>query len=180
MTQGAPLPQDCGRVIMRRLAPADLAAFQGYRRDPETGRYQGWAAMSDEEAQAFLAEMGAGAPFPPGAWWQIGIADRASDGLIGDIGIYVAADRSEAEIGFTLGRQSQGHGLGAEAVGGAARLLFAHSPVSRVIAITDARNLASVRLLARVGMSKAETWNSVFRGEPCVEYRYVLTRQRDG
>jgi RimJ/RimL family protein N-acetyltransferase len=179
MTQGEPLPYDCGRVILRRLAPADLTAFQDYRRDPETGRYQGWAAMSDDEAWAFLAEMAVAPPFPAGEWWQIGIAERTSDGLIGDIGICVSADRRAAEIGFTLGRHSQGRGLGSEAVRGAIGLLFAHTPVDRIFAITDARNLASVRLLERIGMGKSQTLNSLFRGEPCVEYRYVLAR-RDG
>ena len=133
--------------------------------------------MSDDEALAFLVEMAGAPPFPAGEWWQIGIADRANNGLIGDIGICVAADRCEAEIGFTLDRQSQGHGLGAEAVRGTARLLFAHTPVDRIIAITDARNLATVRLLERIGMNKAETLNSLFRGEPCIEYRFVLDRR---
>lgn len=177
MTEGEPLPHDCGRVILRRLAVADLTAFQRYRQDPETGRYQGWAAMSDGEAQAFLTEMAVAPAFPAGAWWQIGIAERASNRLIGDIGIIVAADRREAEIRFALGRRSQGRGFGGEAVRGAMRLLFARTPVDRIVAITDARNLASMRLLERIGMRKTETLNSLFRGEPCIEYRYVLNRR---
>jgi hypothetical protein len=42
--------------VLRRLATADLAAFQAYRTDAALGRYQGWSPMTDAEARAFLEE----------------------------------------------------------------------------------------------------------------------------
>jgi len=114
--------------------------------------------------------------FEPRTWCQIGIAERPTGTLIGDIGIHVAAGGQEAEIGFSLRAQSQGFGLATEAVSAAICLLFEHTAVERLTGITDARNLPSIRLLERLGMQRVAVIRTVFRGEPCVEYQYALAR----
>ena len=159
--------------MLRRLTVADLPAFQAYRSDAELGRYQGWRPMPDADAAAFLAEM-QGAPFPRwGDWIQIAIARPEDQGLIGDIGICFAEDGQHAEIGFTLSRPAQGRGIATAAVREAIALIFSVSDVARVIAITDARNVASIRLLERLGMQHLHTREAVFRGEPCLEHTYT-------
>ena len=167
-------------MILRRLAPADLRAFQAYRGDPDVGRYQGWLPMTDAEAGVFLEHMAAAEPFVPGAWFQLGIADRDSNVLIGDIGVRVAADGGHAEIGFTLRASAQGLGLGSEAVRAVVDLLLDRVKLPRVVAITDARNLPSVRLLERVGMRRVETVSTSFRGEPCIEHKFAISRHGGG
>ncbi len=175
-----PLPRIGVRVILRRLAPADLENFQDYRRDPAVARYQGWSPMPDPEAAAFLEQMRSAACFEPGTWLQLGIAERNSGALIGDIGVCVAPGGAQAEIGFTLSPKSQGRGLATEAVRAAIGLLFDHTGVARVVGVTDARNLPSVRLLERVGMHRTGTANAVFRGEACVEHSFAITRHDGG
>jgi RimJ/RimL family protein N-acetyltransferase len=172
------LPHFAGRVVLRRLAVSDLRDFQQYRSDPLVGRYQGWTAGSDADATAFLAEMSEAPLFRPERWSQIGIADRVESRLLGDIGIFLCADGRGAEIGFTLGRESQGRGLGATAVRAALDLLFEHTDVERVLGITDARNHASIRLLQRVGMHMTEARAAMFRDEACIEHVYALGRER--
>lgn len=164
------------RIILRRLKVSDLANFQAYRRDPEVARYQGWQAMSDSEARMFLSEMNAAIPLQSGQWYQIGIARQSDNVLIGDIGICVS-NNAEAEIGFTLSRGSQGQGLGSEAVREAIDFVFACSDVDQLVGITDERNLPSIRLLERVGMSQRDRIATEFQGEPCVEYVFTLSRR---
>jgi RimJ/RimL family protein N-acetyltransferase len=164
------------RVAIRRLCDADLPAFQAYRHDARLGRYQGWQPQSDQEALAFIAEMSRAPLFPLGQWVQLGIADRDSDGLIGDVGVCVAGHGGEAEIGFTLGPAAQGRGLATEAVRAAIGLVFERTAVAQVVAVTDSRNLSCVRLLERLGMRKVDTAAAVFRGEACVEHAYALAR----
>lgn len=171
-----PLPRFAGQVALRRLAPGDLAAFQAYRRDPELGRYQGWSPLSDAEAQTFLAQMHIAGPLQPGVWFQLGIADAQSMQLIGDIGLLLSADGSSAEIGYTLARSAQGRGLATLAVREAVALVFECSAASQVLATTDARNGASIRLLERIGMHRVEDRNAMFRGEPCVETTYAIAK----
>lgn len=171
------LPRAGQRIVLRRLRADDLQAFQAYRHDPAVGRYQGWTAQGDDAANAFFEDMYRIKLLQRGAWTQLAIARREDDGLIGDIGIRVAEDGSEAEIGFTLGRTAQRQGLATEAVTEACTLIFERTEARRILAITDARNTAAIRLVERIGMRRIATAVAVFRGEPCVEYTYELPRQ---
>lgn len=166
--------------VLRRLAPTDLPEFQAYRSDEELGRYQGWTPMSDQEGLAFLTEMNVMPLFECGAWTQIGIAEPGSDDLIGDIGVRLEQDGRSAEIGFTLVRRAQGRGIATLAVLDAIRLVFSGTAVERIIGITDARNVSSIRLLERVGMRRMDAVDTVFRGQPCIEYVYALQRDETG
>lgn len=170
------LPVSTDRVTLRRLADRDLEDFQAYRLDPDAGRYQGWVPMADDEARSFLAEMNAAVAFVPGEWFQLGIADRASNRLIGDIGVCLSLDGTEAEIGFTLKPSLQGQGLAAEAVRRTLALVFACAAIRRVVATADARNHAALRLLSALGMQRLRSGRARFRGEPCVEHTFAIAR----
>jgi hypothetical protein len=82
--------------VLRRLASSDLADFQAYRHDPALAQFQGWSATSDEEASRFLVRMSAIDLLRPGTWSQLGIADAVTQRLLGDIGLFLAADGKQA------------------------------------------------------------------------------------
>ena len=171
-----PLPRSAGRVLLRRLTAADLAPFQAYRHDPEVGLYQGWEPVQDQAAVQFLEDMSRIPLFPLGTWIQLAIADQQTNGLVGDVGVCVSADASEAEIGFTLAREAQGLGFGTQVVQALIDLVFGHTEVGRIVAITDERNTRAHRLLMRTGFHRIETTQGVFRGEPCIEYVWEISR----
>ena len=171
------LPRAFAGGMLRRLALADLSAFQAYRRDPELARYQGWSAMSDDEALAFLCEMSAMPRPAPGEWLQLGIADADGVRIVGDIGLCLAADVAHAEIGFTLAADAQGRGIATAAVREAIAWLFEVTTATQERGITDARNLPSIRLMERVGMRRVASREAIFRGEPCVEHVHALERR---
>lgn len=175
-----PLPRTSDGVILRRLALADLAAFQAYRHDAELGRYQGWSAVSDAAAAAFLTDMSAAPLFQPGQWSQIGIARPGDDTLIGDIGLFLAFNGRQVEIGYTLSRAAQGRGLATSAVREVIALVFEHTAAALVIAVTDDRNRPSLRLLERAGLQHIATGAALFRGQPCVEHTYAIARPTGG
>jgi len=164
-------------VTLRRLSLADLGAFRAYRSDPEVGFYQGWSTKPQEDAVAFIERM-ASAEFPvENQWFQLAIADRISNALLGDIGVVVRNSGAlVAEVGVSLSRQAQGHGFATEAVKAVIELLFKHTETAQVEGITDTRNLPSNRLLERAGMGYYQTIDSTFRGEPCREHVYRVTR----
>ena len=164
------------RTILRRLVEDDLEAFQAYRTDVEVWKYQGWNIVSDGEARACLKTV---AHFPllePSEWCQIAIALKENNHLIGDIGIHISENQEQAEIGFSLNQNYQGKGLAYEAVQLAMNFIFENSPVQQIIGITDSRNDASIRLLERLKMEKLESLETEFRGEPCIEHTYAITR----
>ena len=178
MRSADPLPRFANDVVLRRLAASDLPAFQAYRHDPLLAQYQGWAAKSDAEASAFLTNMSAVTLLQPGIWSQIGIADPDGDCLIGDVGLFLAPDGHQSEIGVTLRRQSQGRGIATAAVREAINLVFEQTNADQVVGIADARNLQSIRLLQRVGMHMAESRGAIIREQPCVEHIYAISRHR--
>ena len=134
--------------------------------------------MPSMAAKAFLTEMNKAVFAAVGVWYQLGIADRVTDRLIGDIGFCICGPENQhAELGFSLARNAQGRGLATEAVREVVDLLFESTAIARVISMTDARNQACIRLLQRVGMRQVGAVNSVFRGESCVEYVYMSWRE---
>ncbi|MBX3698001.1 MAG: GNAT family N-acetyltransferase [Dokdonella sp.] len=168
-----PLPACGSRTRLRSLRSDDLAAFQAYRNDAEVARYQGWQPMAEADAARFIRSMTAVRGAKLGAWIQLGIAARAGDTLIGDIGLFLADSGQQAEIGFSCSRAYQGQGLASEAVGLLLQLLSRHSDCRVVRAVVDARNERSIRLLERLEFARAGEHQADFRGEPCVELTYV-------
>jgi RimJ/RimL family protein N-acetyltransferase len=171
------LPRTTDRLVLRRFAAGDLAAFQSYRCDPEVARYQGWSALDDAGAAAFIEGMAAATIGVPGKWFQVAVADKSSGVLVGDIGIGFDGKRAGfAEIGFSMAPAVQGRGLGTEAVQAALALLFDAGRIGIVEGITDARNMPSIRLLERVGMRLVRTQQTLFKGETCIEHVYSMSR----
>lgn len=164
------------RISLRRLKIDDLADFQAYRQDENVARYQGWSTIPDSEALAFLKEMNEASFFQPGVWFQIAIAEKESDKLIGDIGICLSKDQTQAEIGFSLRTESQGKGFGREFLQHTFSYIFEQTSAQKVVAVTDLRNIACIRLLERCDMTRVEQLESVFKGEACVEYVYEVLR----
>lgn len=132
--------------------------------------------MTEAEALAFITEAAAAKLFVVGQWAQIAIAESNSDQLVGDIGIFVAENGEYAEVGFTLSPAAMGKGYTTAAVRETIHLLFEYTLVERIIGVTDSRNTQSVRLLERVGMTRVESRETVFRGEPCTEWVYAIQR----
>jgi RimJ/RimL family protein N-acetyltransferase len=168
------LPVVTRRIRIRRFETADLAAFLAYRADPEVGRYQGWSPMDAAASRAFLEQMARMERLVGGQWMQVAIADARTNLLLGDIGVHPDEDFTQVELGFTLAAQHQRRGLAAEAVGGVACELFRQTPVQSIRGVTDARNIASIALLERLGFRRVNEQQAMFRGEPCIEYVYVL------
>ena len=93
------------RVFLRALRAGDAETIFAYRSDPEVMRYQGCEPRTADEVRAFIASLSYEQPYAPGTWYQLGIAFRATDELIGDCGVHVpAGEPCQAEFGITLAR----------------------------------------------------------------------------
>lgn len=169
------------RLLLRSFQDSDLEAFMSYRSDPAIARYQGWdSPYSREAATAFVQEMKQKQPAAPGEWYQIAIELKVSGEMIGDCAFHILAqDARQAEIAFTLSRPYQSKGYATEAVTRLLDYLFGELGLHRVRAICDVENLASVRLLERIGMRREAHFieNIWFKGAWGSEYWYGLLKQ---
>lgn len=137
-------------ITLRRLNPTDLKNFQAYRKDPVVAEFQSWDDMSDETALGFLYAVHEDEVFTPGQWSQLAIADARSDELLGDMGVFLEADQSEAEIGITLAQHAQGRSFGKRAVEMLISVLHDRTQVQRLRIITDENNIKARALIARI------------------------------
>ncbi|HEY9346621.1 MAG TPA: GNAT family protein [Inquilinus sp.] len=171
------VPIRTDRLVLRRFAARDAGAFRAYRDDPEVARWQGWDGCSRDQAEAFVAGMEAAAYGLPGQWFQVAVADRADDRLLGDIGIHVLAGEPRlVELGVTFAGAAQGRGLATEALYALVRRLFTEEDRHRLQASIDPRNARSVALFERLGFRReAHFRRSVWaKGEWCDDVVYAL------
>jgi RimJ/RimL family protein N-acetyltransferase len=175
------LALETNRLLLRSFQESDLQVFMAYRSDPAIAKYQGWEAPYNEAtAAAFVQEMKRKQPAIPGEWYQIAIELKSSHEMIGDCAFHILAeDARQAEIGFTLSRSYQGKGYATEAVLRLLDYLFREVGLHRVRAICDAENLASAKLLERVGMRREGHFikNIWFKGKWGSEYWYGLLKE---
>lgn len=172
------LPQSTERLTLRRFIELDLDLFLSYRQDPQVAQFQSWSIPSHDEARSFISEMNTAAIGIPGEWFQIAIAHRQSNLLLGDIGMQpYLEDPGMVEIGFTLSRESQGKGYAKEAVQALIDSLFDLGRIHKIVGITDRRNEPSARLLRRLGMKLVASAEVEFRGELCVEQTFELDQK---
>ena len=141
------------RTLVRPAEIADAGALHWIRGtmpyDPQT--------RDLPAARAMLAEMAAAPPGGPG-WRQFAVIADAGDApsgmILGDIGVrFDHPSPRQAEIGFAFHPDWRGHGLATEAVGALIERLFAQG-LHRLAAVTDARNVATQRLLTRLRFRK--------------------------
>ncbi len=75
-----------------------------------------------------------------------------------------------------MARSAQGQGHAREAAAALIALLFAHTPVQRVIASSDARNAPCLRLLESLGLQHVGNAEATYKGEACNERHYAIER----
>lgn len=125
-----------------------------YRSDPGVLEFQSLDPTSPEEIRSFIRGMVLREFNAPG-WYQIGIALRHTDELIGDCGIHVLEeDPRIVELGITIAPSFQSKGYATEALNEVIDLLFCTLSKHRVYTSVDPRNLPSMALMKRLGLRK--------------------------
>lgn len=154
-----PFRLDTARLVIRPLAPHDIAAFVAYRNVDDVARYQDWPLPYTEAmAVDLVGDVGRqGGPIP-GEWVQLAI--EHDHRLVGDIAVWLDEQSQLASIGYTVAPEHQGHNFGVEAAASVVEWLFEHVGVHRITATIDPRNLASARVLERCGFEYVGTARS--------------------
>ena len=153
--------------------------MSAYRSIPEVAEYQSWASFTPDDAAALIASQEQVEPDTPGAWLQLAIVFAESGELLGDCGLHFLDDGRQVELGITLSPAGQGRGLAAEALECVIRYAFDTLGKHRVLAVTDADNLAAARLFRRLGFRQEahlveHVW---FKGRWGSEYVFALLRR---
>lgn len=141
------------RLVLRDFTLDDWPSVYAYASRPEASRFQAWEPNSPGDSQAYVAGAVAAAGDDPRTLFRLAVVLSAQATVIGagDLKIGSRPFRT-GEIGYIIHPHYWGHGYAAEV----ARLLLAFGFVSlglhRISGTCDPRNVASARVLEKVGM----------------------------
>lgn len=182
------------RLLLRRFEPSDVENLVALYTDPKVMRYldnEAWdrARIEAEILPRFLTE------YQRYTLYGYFAAETADGSFVGRIalhpvimdpqpnGLWLHAETDETEavsIGYRLCSPHWGHGYATEAAAAVVRLAFDQYGVSRAVATTMAVNLASRRVLERVGFRHTRTihldWDDPLPGTERGEVVYERDR----
>ena len=140
------------RLCLREFACDDWRAVLGYQRDPRYLRYYPWDNRTEADVQAFVATFRQWQTEQPRRRFQIAVVRRADGRLIGNCGIRRKPGNDwEADIGYELAPDFWGHGFATEAARAIVDFGFRDLGLRRISSWCIADNLASARVLERLG-----------------------------
>jgi RimJ/RimL family protein N-acetyltransferase len=146
------LVAETARLILRRLSLADLPALTDLFADPKVMRF-GDGPRSPEWARDWLDDcLASYERLGYGPW---AVVEKAGGATIGYCGLFFYPDvngRPETEIGYRLARAYWGRGYATEAVMAARDYAFTALGLTRLIALIDPANAASIRVAEKAGL----------------------------
>ena len=141
------------RLDVRPLRQADLGTILDLYADPDAMRWAGGPTIDVEEGERRLQRLIDHQEEYGFSLWAV--VERESGSVIGDCGlIHYAFKGPEIELGYRLKVPYWGRGYATEA----ARAVLAHGfeevGLDRIVAVTHPDNVASQRVLEKIGMRR--------------------------
>ena len=143
-----PLPITTTRLIIRPFFEADLDAMYAVWSDQAVMDPVPSPVLDRAESRAKLTEKISHQDRHGFGRWAV--VDKASGAVIGECGLEYLDGGPEIELGYKLARAFWGRGLAVEAARACLEWALAERP-EHVVAIVDAGNSRSARVLTRIG-----------------------------
>ncbi len=166
MSHRAPvlLPLTTDRLTLRAHESDDEGRLHGIYSQPEVARYLLDEPWTEADATRHVSERLAKTDLDDESH-ALALVIEHEGTPVGDVLLWLTdPEHRIAEIGWVLDPAHGGQGLAREAVGEVLRIAFEHYRLHRVTAQMDARNAASARLAAALGMRqeahfRQDWWN---------------------
>jgi RimJ/RimL family protein N-acetyltransferase len=167
------------RLTLRWHDERDVAAQFAIFSDPGVTRYWSGAAWTDmAQGEAWIArtlEM-----YRDGTGLPLGVELTATSEMIGNVNLHRFFEQNRrCELGYAFASPHWGHGYATEALTALLEYGFGELGLNRVEADIDPRNLASARVLERLGFRKEgympERW--IVNGETADTVYYGLLKR---
>lgn len=150
------------RLCLRRFQPTDAGdCLRNWAADPATYRYISGQPQTAQDVAAWLASADAAYANPETYYWAI--ADRTSDEVVGEIFVDDCSNRNRwCELDWKIGGAFQGKGFATEAARTVIHYLGEEVGFHRVQAKCCAENIASERVMQKLGMTKEGVLHEYF------------------
>ena len=138
------------RLILRPLLPSDTDALKEWMPDKSIYTYWGKNPGRAEKDPALLFEKIA----KPAKSFHLGIADKRTNKVIGDIWVYRIEQNRMATVALRLAKKVHGRGYGTESLSAMTKFCFEKTELKRLWTEVDVRNTASCRILEKCGYTR--------------------------
>ena len=164
------------RVYLRPRTADDADALYAYASDPEIIRYLPWEiAPSVEAVGPFLVESVGRRQRAEAVDFAIVLCE--TNEVIGQTDLMeLKSVRGQAELGYIVARPYWGQGLMTEAAVLTLTHGFSALRLGRITAYADGENVASQRVMQKVGMRWTSSETRTVKGESRPYVRYEITR----
>jgi ribosomal-protein-alanine N-acetyltransferase len=142
---------ETNRLVLRPVRPNDAAALHRISNEPGVRRYL-WDDEPVEEATIRAVISQSVRMFSERGIGLFGVRRHGSEDLIGFCGLVQLEGMEEPELAYELTRDAWSNGLATEASLACLRHAFGDAGLERVIAGSDAENVASLRVIEKLGM----------------------------
>jgi ribosomal-protein-alanine N-acetyltransferase len=149
---------ETGRLLLRPLSEADVAAVHRVSNEPLVRRYL-WDDEPVPRAKIKELVVQSERMFSEEGLGLFGVRLRGSEELVGFCGFIRLEGMEEPELGYELLPQVWGRGLATEAALACIGYAFEVAGLERVIAGADAPNAASLRVMEKLGMKPIGSLN---------------------
>ena len=165
------------RLVLRELRDDDWAALHAVESLPDVNRYQGYDAHTEDASRAMIAKAIREAAESPRVVFELAVTRRGDDRLIGRGGFRRSGhELRTGELWCVLAPVEHGQGLVTEAARAVLTFAFRDLGMHRMFGDCDPRNLASARLMERLGMRREAhlVQNLWAKGEWCDSWIYAV------
>ncbi len=171
-------PIQTARLTLRPFAAGDLDDLYSFHSRPDVARYLYWEARTRDAVRGVLdRKIDERAILDEGGRISLAVGLRDSGTVIGEVMLrWLSREHRQGELGYVFHPDYGGRGFATEAARVALALGFDGLGLHRMIGRCDARNVASVRVLERLGMRREAhlVQNEWFKGEWSDELVYAM------
>jgi RimJ/RimL family protein N-acetyltransferase len=171
-------PLETARLVLRPFQARDLQDLYAFHSLPEVTRFLYWEARDLEQVRGVLeAKMRQGVLEDEGQMLALAVVWQEVGVVVGEVSLHWLSRRHrQGEVGFVFHPGYQGRGLATEAAAVVLGLGFGDLGLHRMVGRCDAQNLASARLLERLGMRREAHFveNELFKGAWGDELVYAM------
>lgn len=174
-------PIETERLRLRPFTRGDVDAVFAYRRREDVSRFLLDEPMSREScAEAVQARVGQASLDKEGDKIFLAVERREDLAMIGELSLILRNEEArQAELGYIFHPDFHGFGYATEAGRAVLALGFDGAGLHRIYARCDARNLASARVMERLGMRLEAHFreHALFKGAWDEELVYAMLEQ---
>jgi [ribosomal protein S5]-alanine N-acetyltransferase len=143
------------RLRLREMAGSDWKEVHAYASQDIVCQYQPWGPNKVEDTKMFVRDVIADTMKEPRTRFMFAILMIGDNRLIGAIELNIHdVHHKNGELGYIVHPEYWGKGVASEAAQKVIELGFKHFQLHRIQATCDPNNIASSRVLEKIGMTK--------------------------